>query len=325
MYQERKIYIIFIIFILYYLLHIYIYNFYITFYILSLVSEEEKLNYSIKQREFEKNAVKLFSLRASSDSFPIEYHLELVQAAYDVSNSFLFEELSKSALLRCKYRRFEVPYINDITIFKSSSPNLNIPNGYEKIPFDLNEPDLKIQLAKLRNKNKTNSVISNPNPAIKGGNKEAIQKEALKENKDPLATEDELEKINHEYLYILLKRSIDPEGAIYNLEVALENEEGVEKADNSQNVHKVCIPITQYLGVRESTKKVPFLCFKTSKDSLKDDEEKKSLLIDLEPIVGKHPSIRPNFGFEKIDLDLRQIPKEFLRIPNNDYVFLTKK
>ena len=65
--------------------------------------------------------------------------------------------------------------------------------------------------------------------------------------------------------------------------------------------------------------------FKTSKECLKDDEEKKTLLIDLEPIVGKHPSIRPNFGFEKINLDLRQIPEEFLRIPNNDYIFLTKK
>lgn len=255
--------------------------------------------------------------------------MELIQAAYDVGNNLLFEELSKAALLRCKCRRFEVPYINDITIFKSSSPNLNIPNGYEKIPFDLNEPDLKIQLAKLRNKNKSSNLNPNPNPnpnpAIKGVGKEAIQKEALKENKDPLATDDELDKINHEYLYILLKRSIDPEGAIYNLEVALENEEGVEKVDSTQNLHKVCIPIRQYVGVRESTKKVPYLCFKTSKDSLKDDEEKKSLLIDLEPIVGKHPSIRPNFGFEKIGLDLRQIPKEFLRIPNNDYVFLTRK
>jgi hypothetical protein len=45
----------------------------------------------------------------------------------------IFEELSQSAHMRCKYRRIEVPYITDIKVVVSSHPNPNIPNGYEKI------------------------------------------------------------------------------------------------------------------------------------------------------------------------------------------------
>lgn len=46
-----------------------------------------------------------------------------------------------------------MPYINDVGIIASSTMNPNIPNGYEKIPTDLNEANLKIELKKLRKKN----------------------------------------------------------------------------------------------------------------------------------------------------------------------------
>lgn len=42
-------------------------------------------------------------------------------------------------------------------------------------------------------------------------------------------------------------------------------------------------------------------------------------------MFGKSPLIRPAFGYKKIDIDLRQTPKEFIKHPNNDYVFLTFK
>ena len=83
------------------------------------------------------------------------------------------------------------------------------------------------------------------------------------------------------------------------------------------------IPVNQYTGVRETNKTIPYLCFKHSEDRLKDEEEKKSLLIDIKPLIGKNPLIRPHFGYEKIGIDLRQIPIEFIRQPNNDYVFLS--
>jgi hypothetical protein len=70
---------------------------------------------------------------------PLEYHIELCMHAYDVGNIALFEELSNSAYLRTKYRRIEMPYITDILIEVSSTPNVNTPNGYEKIDMDINE------------------------------------------------------------------------------------------------------------------------------------------------------------------------------------------
>jgi hypothetical protein len=49
----------------------------------------------------------------------------------------------KTAYIRFKYRRLEVPYITDINLIVSKFPNYNIPNGYIKIPIDVNEADLR--------------------------------------------------------------------------------------------------------------------------------------------------------------------------------------
>lgn len=48
-------------------------------------------------------------------------------------------------------------------------------------------------------------------------------------------------------------------------------------------------------------------------------------MIDVKLLIGKNPLIEPDYGYEKIDIDLRQVPKDFIRIPNNDYVYLTYK
>lgn len=58
---------------------------------------------------------------------------------------------------------------------------------------------------------------------------------------------------------------------------------------------------------------------------MKDEEEKKSLLLDIKPVFAKSPLGRPDFGYEKIDIDLRQTPKEFIKHPDNDYLYLTYK
>jgi len=43
-----------------------------------------------------------------------------------------------------KYRRLEVSYVTDINLLVSRFPNSNVPNGYEKIPIDINIADLKL-------------------------------------------------------------------------------------------------------------------------------------------------------------------------------------
>lgn len=77
--------------------------------------------------------------------------------AYDCGNTKIFEEVSESALKRCKYRRLEVPYIVDIDLRVWTTPYPNIPNGYEKIQVDINEANLRSELKKLRNRAKNDS------------------------------------------------------------------------------------------------------------------------------------------------------------------------
>jgi len=45
----------------------------------------------------------------------------------------------------------------------------------------------------------------------------------------------------------------------------------------------------------------------------------------MQPIISKNPLIRPRFGYEKIPVDLRQVPKEFIKLSNIDYTFLSYK
>ena len=293
-------------------------------------TEDEKKELTLKNREIDKICIKEKVWKQASENFPLEFHIELVKSAYDAGNAQIFEELSKAAMIRCKFRRMEVPFISDIKIVKDISQNPNILNGEEKIPYDLNEADLKLELAKLRNKS-DQTKKENENKDNKDKASAKTDKKTDKNKKDinlveaeenPIATESELQKIGHEYVYIFIKRSVNPEKAIYDLNIIMDDEE-IKSTDPSFNY--IFVPIKQYTGVRETTHKVPYICYRHSKEYLKDDEEKKTLLIDLEPLPGKHPLIRANFGFEKIDVDLRQVPKEFIKLPNMDYVYLTKK
>ena len=35
--------------------------------------------------------------------------------------------------------------------------------------------------------------------------------------------------------------------------------------------------------------------------------------------------VPPKWGYNKIDTDLRQVPKQYIKAPNHDYVYLTYK
>lgn len=98
--------------------------------------------------------VKEKTWKEASSRIPLEYHIELIHYTFEANNTAAFDELVKYALVRCKFRRLEIPYINDIDFLLSLTPNPNIPNGYEKIPIDINEASLRMELSKLRNKNK---------------------------------------------------------------------------------------------------------------------------------------------------------------------------
>ena len=52
--------------------------------------------------------------------------------------------------MRLKFRRYEVPYLATVDVLMSANKVANIPNGFEKLPRDLNQANLRIELKKLR-------------------------------------------------------------------------------------------------------------------------------------------------------------------------------
>ena len=61
-----------------------------------------------------------------------------------------FEALLDPALVRLKFRRYEVPFLATIDVLMSANKVANIPNGFEKLPKDLNQANLRIELKRLR-------------------------------------------------------------------------------------------------------------------------------------------------------------------------------
>ena len=93
-----------------------------------------------------------------------------------------FEALLDPALVRLKFRRYEVPYLATIDVLMSANKVANIPNGFEKLPRDLNQANLRIELKKLRASAKKSKA---------GGEKEETKKE---EAKKPAQTQKKEEK-----------------------------------------------------------------------------------------------------------------------------------
>lgn len=83
--------------------------------------------------------------------------------------------------------------------------------------------------------------------------------------------------------------------------------------------------IKQHTGVRETTGLVPYIILYHSRDELQNEEEKKTVIVDVAPLIGKNPMVPAKWGYKKVDVDLRQVPSEFIKAPNHDYVYLTYK
>jgi len=53
---------------------------------------------------------------------------------------------------------------------------------------------------------------------------------------------------------------------------------------------------------------VPYLILYHSRDELRNEEERKTLITDVTPLIGKNPMVPARWGYKKIDVDLRQVP-----------------
>ena len=83
--------------------------------------------------------------------------------------------------------------------------------------------------------------------------------------------------------------------------------------------------VSQYPGVKETTHQVPYIVLSHSKESLENEEEKRTLLTDIKPLIGRNPMVPSDWGYKKIPFDLRQVPAEFIKAAGHDYVYLTYK
>lgn len=97
---------------------------------------------------------------------------------------------------------------------------------------------------------------------------------------------------------------------------------GPELPDNH---FAVAIPIRQHPGSYEKTKLIPYLVFRRTANSLIDEEDCLSIVTDVIVIQGQDPLLRAPLGYNKIEVDLRQTPKDLERVPNLDYVYVCYK
>lgn len=117
----------------------------------------------------------------ASYNVPIEVHTELLKLCYECKLWAEFDTLLDPALVRLKFRRYEVPYMATVDILMSASKVANIPNGFEKIPKDINSANLRIELKRLRAQAKMLG------PSADGGDKKKEEeKKKAEEAKKPV-------------------------------------------------------------------------------------------------------------------------------------------
>ena len=265
--------------------------------------------------------------KQASYSAPLEIHIQLIIFAYETDNKEAFESLLKSALIRLKFRRYEVPYVSTIDVLMSYSKTANIPNSFEKLPKDLNAANLRTELAKLqqapKKKEEKEPAKGKEN---KGKDKDKSKEKPADEPKDEeevVATPEELELIKHIFVNLLVQRSKNPKNAIVGVSVCMVDENN--DYEIPENHYAVAIPIRQHEGVFERTRTIPYVMFKRTPNFLRDEDDLLSLITDVTIISGKSPNIQPPIGYIKIPVDLRQTPHELERSPDVDFVFVCYK
>ena len=290
----------------------------------------------------------------ASYNVPVEVHIEMLKLCVEAKLWNEFDDLLDPALVRLKFRRYEVPYLATIDVQMSSAKISNIPNGFERLPQDLNISNLRTELKKLRASAKMNSggadaeeekpkkeapkkvpppkpeETKKPDPKAKGGaaakdaNKGPVQLEAPPpEEEDVVATQKELDIINHVYVFMMLQRTKSSQNAIVGVNVVMADETIGPNIPASH--YAVAVPIRQHPGSYQKSKNIPYVVFRRTANSLIDEEDCLSVVTDVQIIMGQDKNMRAPLGYTKINVDLRQTPPELERVPNLDYVFVCYK
>ena len=102
-----------------------------------LVSHEENLDVDEileKYRKMDEAMIDEKEWRFAAYNVPLEIHIELIRSCFELQMWPEFEDLLDSALIRLKFRRYEVPYVATIDILMSAEKDANIPNSFVKLP-----------------------------------------------------------------------------------------------------------------------------------------------------------------------------------------------
>lgn len=278
-----------------------------------------------RQHELEERMIKEKDWKFASYNVPLEIHIQFIIFWYEVKNWELFNILLRSALIRLKFRRYEIPYLSTVDVLMSTLKDADVPESFEKLEIDMNAANLRIELKKIRKRqqdqvNEFKNKLALSKTKSKNLEIQDPAKEESFEINENLATDEELGEIRHVFVNILLQRSKNPKNAIIDLDVIMVNEN-----DDSQipdGYYAVAVPIRQHEGVYEKSRTIPYIVFKRTKNNLRDEKELLSLVTDVTVISGKNPYIQPPMGFERINVDLRQTPKELANKSNLDYVYI---
>ena len=275
----------------------------------------------------------------SSKVVPLELHVELLKACYDCKLYKEFIELIDTLNVRIKYRHVEHPYISDVDIQMSSIQYANIPNGYEKIPLDLNINNYKREIKKLR---ETGKYISNMDKessqlaslVAKGNKKDKkkeVKKDAKKDTKKEAAPKkpekklndenavpnpyEKIENLEHNFVYLLLRRSHNPNKAITNIRIVMSNDYKIKK-DIKPNERAIALPVKIFkdnlyekeqkivLG-EQNTKFFPYIIItKGSSPDLSDDNEKLNAIVDVFPLISNCPYATPRMNYIKVEPEI---------------------
>ena len=98
-----------------------------------------------KYKALDNEMIKEKDWKLASYNVPIEVHVEVLKLCYEYKLWQEFDMLFGPALVRLKFRRYEVPYLSAVDVLMSASQVANIPNGFEKIAKDLNAANLRIE------------------------------------------------------------------------------------------------------------------------------------------------------------------------------------
>jgi len=99
-----------------------------------------------------------------------------------------------------------------------------------------------------------------------------------------IASQKELDIIQHIYVNLLLQRTKNPQNAIVGLDVVLGDE--TVGPDLPDNHFAVAVPIRQHPGSYEKSRLIPYIVFKRTANSLIDEEDCLSIITDVKVLMG---------------------------------------